>query len=52
MTVRIFKCRSCRHKMRFGAEYCGRCGRKVQVFNVIPFYIFVVSSLCLLLLAV
>jgi len=50
MATRIFRCGSCKHRVRFGEETCSRCKKKVTILNALPFYIFIVSALCVLLL--
>ena len=32
-TKRLFRCGSCRHKMRFGASRCGACWEPTPIYN-------------------
>ena len=43
-TVRIFTCRDCGHKMRFGRSVCGACYSEKSFYQK-PFFVFMVLSL-------
>jgi hypothetical protein len=36
MSVRVFECNLCGHKMRFGAANCGYCYQTTPVLNRLP----------------
>lgn len=51
--LRVLRCRTCGHRMRFGAGRCGFCGMPSQFANryafwVIPFGIIVVFIVLML----
>ena len=33
MAVRLLKCKKCNHKLRFGANSCGKCATPTPVMN-------------------
>lgn len=34
-TLRLYRCPACGHKMRFPADYCGRCGENAPDKNTV-----------------
>jgi hypothetical protein len=50
MTVRIFHCRNCGHKMRYGAKNCGYSHVRAPIRNrsVVPFTVVFVFLVVLL----
>lgn len=35
MTLRLYRCPACGHKMRFPSDYCGRCGENAPDKNTL-----------------
>lgn len=38
MTIRLFKCRECGHRMRFAGTACGRCHTEKRVYQLPMLY--------------
>ena len=52
MAVRIFKCKDCGHRMRYGADYCGMCGHPAPEKNQIGFLLVPLAALVVLFVGV
>ena len=52
MALRVFRCKDCDHKMRYGAPYCGSCGYPTPEKNRVAFLLVPLTTLVILIVGV
>ena len=52
MAIRLFRCRDCGHRLRYGARNCGKCGHPTPDQNQVAFVAYPALVLVLMIVGI